>query len=179
MYINKEYKIRKIKPEDILDLHNVSFLTWLDTYPNKEFNITTEDIIYKYEQRLTPEKIAEGKEKIFQIKENECKLLLEYQGKVVALCNVVKNQENNQLQAIYILPKYQGLGLGKSLWIEAIKFLDPNKKTIIHVASYNKKAIKFYEKIGFKSTDKVLVNERFKMRNGAIIPELEMVKGAD
>lgn len=174
--MNKEYKIRKIKPKDILALHNVYFLTWLDVYPNKEFNITAEDIIYKYEQRLAPKKITKGKKKILETKENELKLLLEYKGKVVALCNVVKNPEHNQLQAIYVLPNYQGLGIGSALWLEAVKFLDPSKKIIVHVASYNIKAIRFYEKIGFKSTGKVFIDERFKMRNGAIIPELEMVR---
>ena len=174
--MNKDYKIRKIKPEDVLALHNVYFLTWLDTYPNKEFNITVEDIVYKYEQRLKPEKIAESKEKILQTKENELKLLLEYKGEVVALCNVVKYQKYNQLQAIYILPKYQGLGMGSSLWQEAEKFLDSNKKTIVHVASYNNKAINFYKKLGFKSTGKIFKDERFTMRNGAVFPELEMIK---
>lgn len=175
----KDYKIRKIKPEDILALHNVYFLTWLDIYPNKEFNITAEDIIHKYEQRLTPEKIAESRERILQAKENELKLLLEYNGEVVALCNVTKGQEYNQLQAIYVLPKYQRLGFGSSLWREAKKFLDPNKETIVHVATYNDKAIKFYERIGFISANKIFSDERFKMRNGAIIPELEMLRPAD
>lgn len=59
-----DYKIRKITPEDYLGLHNVYFLTWLDTYPNKEFNITVDDIKYKYEQRLLPKTIEERKEKM-------------------------------------------------------------------------------------------------------------------
>jgi ribosomal protein S18 acetylase RimI-like enzyme len=177
--MNKNYKIRKIKAEDVLALHNVYFLTWLDIYPNKEFNITAKDIVYKYEQRLTPKKIAESREKILQTKDNELKLLLEYQGEVVALCNVVKNQEYNQLQAIYVLPEYQRLGLGSSLWLEAKKFLDLNKKTIVHVAAYNNNAIRFYERLGFISTGKVYSDPRFKMRNGAIIPELEMIRLAD
>ncbi len=176
MNIHKECKIRKIEPEDILALHNVYFLSWLDTYPNKEFNITVEDIVYKYQKRLVPEKIAESKQKILQIKHNELKLLLEYQKEVVALCNVVKNKNYNQLQAIYVLPKHQRLGIGSLIWLEAEKFLDPNKKTIVHVASYNNKAIRFYEKLGFKSTGKIFKDERFKMRNGAIIPELEMTR---
>ncbi len=176
---DNDYQIRKITPDDILALHKIYFLAWLDTYPNDEFHITKEDIIYKYEQRLTPEKIQEGKEKILRTTENELKLLLEYKGEIVALCNVVKEQEYNQLQAIYVLPEYQGLGLGPALWFEAKKFLDANKNTIVHVASYNNRAIRFYEKLGFISTDKVFSDEKFKMRNGAIIPELEMIRPAE
>lgn len=170
------YKIRKIEPDDVLDLHRVYFLTWLDTYPNEEFNITKEDIIYKYEQRLAPEKILESKEKITQTKENELKLLLKDKKKVVALCNVVKEQDYNQLQAIYVLPEYQRMGVGTRLWLEAEKFLDPYKKTIVYVASYNNRAIRFYEKLGFKSTGKIFKDERSKMRNGAVFPELKMVR---
>lgn len=174
--VKNNYKIRKIVPDDVLALHEVYFLAWLKTYPNEEYNITKEDIVYKYEQRLKPEKIIESREKIAQIKENELKLLLEYKGKVVALCNVVKNQNYNQLQAIYVLPEYQGMGIGVSIWSEAEKFLDPYKKTIVHVVSYNNKAIKFYEKIGFKSKGRIFKDERFQMRNGAVFPELEMVR---
>lgn len=176
MDIKNDFKIRKIKPEDILALHNVYFLTWLDTYPNEEFNITKEDIVYKFEQRLAPEKIAESKAKILQTKNNELKLLVEDQGKVIALCNAVKNPEYNQLQAIYVLPEYQGVGIGKSLWLEVEKFLNPHKKTIVRVALYNKKAIEFYKKIGFEVTDKIIKDEKFKMLNGAVIPEIEMVR---
>lgn len=170
------YKIRKITPDDVLALHKVYFLTWLETYPNKEYSITKDDIIYKYEQRLTPEKIAESKEKIVQTKKNELKLLLEHKEKIVALCNVIRGRGYNQLQAIYVLPEYQGLGIGGRIWAEAEKFLNPYKKTIIHVVSYNNKAIKFYEKLGFKSTGKIFKDERFKMRNGAVFPELEMIR---
>lgn len=176
---DNDYQIRKITPDDILALHKIYFLAWLDTYPNDEFHITKEDIIYKYEQRLTPEKIREGRERILRTTENELKLLLEYKGDVVALCNVVKEQTHNQLQAIYVLPGYQGLGFGSALWFEANKFLDANKKTIVHVASYNNRAIGFYEKLGFISTGRVFSDERFKMRNGAMIPELEMIRLVD
>lgn len=125
MFNIKDYKIRDITPDDIPALHNIYSTTWLDTYPNQEFNITKEDIEYKYEQAP--------------------------------------------------LPEYQGLGLGRVLWEEAKKIFDSQKDIIVHVASYNNKAINFYKKLGFVSTGKIFFDERFKMRNGAIIPELEMI----
>lgn len=170
-----DYKIRRITPDDYLGLHNVYFLTWLDTYPNKKFNITVEDIKYKYEQRLLPKTIEERKKKILEKRENEINLLVEYKGEIIALCNGVKNVDYNELQAIYVLPKYQRLGLGHVLWEEAKKFFDSKKNIVVHVASYNKKAINFYEKIGFIKTGKIFSDEKHKMRNGAIIPEAEMI----
>ncbi len=171
----KEYKIRKATPDDVLGLHQVYYITWLDTYPNKEFNITKEDIIFKYESRLTPEKIIERKLKISQIKDNELMLVIEKNNKIIALCNAVQKEDYNQLQAIYVLPDYQRLGLGLILWSEAQKIFSPQKNIIVHVASYNNKSINFYKKLGFVSTEKIFCDEKYKMRNGAIIPELEML----
>jgi len=171
----RNYLIRKVKPEDYLSLHRIYFETWLATYPNEQFNITIEDIKFKFTERLKPEKILERQEKITKIGDKEIMILLEYSNDVIGLCNAVERDEYNQLQAIYVLPQYHGLGFGYALWQEAKKIFNPQKKTIVHVASYNQKAINFYEKLGFKSTGKIFFDEKHKMRNGAMIPELEMI----
>ena len=172
---NKEFKIRKILPDDILDLHHIYLNTWLATYPNKEFKITKTDIKYKFSQKLDPKKIIERKEALANINNNQSMLVLEYKGKLVALCNSLRDKKHNTLQAIYVLPEYQGLGFGRALWTEAQKVFDIKKDIIVHVASYNKNAIAFYERLGFKNTEKIIFDEKYKMRNGAIIPELEMI----
>lgn len=172
---NKGYKIRKARPEDYLDLHNVYLTTWLNTYPNKEFNITKEDIEHKFKARLTPKKIEERKNKIARAGKNELMLVIEKDGQPVALCKAVREKEYNQLQAIYVLPKHQRLGLGLMLWEEAQSLFNMKKDIIVHVASYNNQAIAFYKKLGFISTGKIFKDKKHKMRNGAIIPELEMI----
>lgn len=91
------------------------------------------------------------------------------------MCNGLKNKDYNELSAIYVLPKYQRLGLGYALWEEVKKFFSTEKNIIVHVASYNKKAINFYEKLGFIKTGKIFSDEKHKMRNKAIIPETEMI----
>ena len=171
----KDYKIRKAESGDVLDLHNIYLTTWLNTYPNKELNITEEDIKFKFESRLTPEKIEERKLKISNIGENELMLVVEKDNELIALCNAVQRENYNQLQAIYVLPEYQGFGLGWALWKESQRIFNSKKDTIVHVASYNEKAINFYKKLGFQSTGKIFLDEKFKLRNGAMIPELEMI----
>lgn len=169
------YKIRKATSDDVLGLHQVYFITWLDTYPNQEFNVTKEDIIFKYEGQLAPEKIAARKEKISQIGNNEVLLLVEKNGEIVAVCNAIQEDTHNEIRSIYVLPEYQGLGLGWALWTEAKKIFNPQKETIVNVVSYNDKAISFYKKLGFESTGEIFTDERFKLRNGAVMPELRMV----
>lgn len=169
------YTIRKANLEDVLNLHHVYYITWLDTYPNQEFNITKEDIVYKYESRLTSEKIAERKEEISQMGSNETLLLAEKDGEVVAVCNAIENDSCNEIRSIYVLPEYQGFGLGRALWTEAKKIFNPQKEIIVNVVSYNEKAINFYKKLGFEGTGEIFFDERFKMRNGAVMPELKMI----
>ncbi len=164
----KKYLIRPATFKDYLDIHNICFETWMVTYPNKKFNIREEDIRYKFEKKTK-------KKNTFKTDNKKSRLLLEFSGKIVAFCNCEEKKGFNQLQAIYVLPKYQGVGFAYALWEESKKIFNPQKDIIVNVASYNKKAINFYKKLGFKSTGKVLLNEKHKMRNGAIIPELEMI----
>jgi RimJ/RimL family protein N-acetyltransferase len=44
------------------------------------------------------------------------------------------------------------------------------------VASYNQKAISFYEKFGFKKTGKSVIEDVARFPSGATIPEIEMVR---
>ncbi len=175
--INKNYIIRKAVWDDFMSIHNILFTTWLDTYPNKEFNITKEDIEFNFQQKLLPEEIAKAKIKNYESENlsNISRLILEFSNIPVGFCRSEEKENHNQLQAIYVLPKYHGMGFGYALWQEAKKIFNPKKDTIVHVASYNQKAINFYEKLGFKSTGKIFFDEKHKMRNGAMIPELEMV----
>lgn len=174
-----DYKIREITSDDYMGLQAVYHAAWLDTYPNSEFGITAEDIEYRHAQRLLPEKIEEQKLRIAAKEENEIRLLAEKQGEIIALCNAAVEADCNRLQAIYVLPKYQGLGLGKVLWSEASKIFDRHKETRVNVASYNKKAIGFYEKLGFKMRGEIFFDEKFRMRNGVMMPEVTMVKKAE
>lgn len=62
---------------------------------------------------------------------------------------------------------------------EAQQYLDPAKNIIVQVATYNTNAIAFYERFGFVDTGKRWSDERFRMKSGAVIPELEMLRKAE
>jgi ribosomal protein S18 acetylase RimI-like enzyme len=107
--------------------------------------------------------------------ENENYFVAKVNGKVVGFCFVTKNEERNQLSAIYILPEFQGKGLGKSLWESASSFIDTSKDTFVDVVTYNTQAIEFYKKLGFVDTGRRWSEEKFKMKSGGVLPEMEMV----
>lgn len=95
---------------------------------------------------------------------------------MVGVCWISKNAEHNELLAIYVLPGEQRQGIGNKLWEQALAFFDSSKDIIVHVATYNERAINFYKKLGFVDNGRRFSDEKFKMPvSGNCIPEMEMV----
>jgi ribosomal protein S18 acetylase RimI-like enzyme len=167
--------IASAKPEDAEGIQNVFYKTWLATYPNKEFNITVEDLEYRHRNMFIPENIEERKQGIRDIKDNEKFLVAKINEEVDAVGYFEIVDDKNKLQAMYVLPEHQGNGIGKKLWENAVAFFDPSKDIYVEVVEYNAGAINFYKSLGFMDTGRRFSEERFRMRNGAVFPEMEMV----
>ncbi len=174
-----EIFVSRAKPEDARGMQEVFYKTWLNTYPNVENGISVDDIEDRYKNAFTDETINKRAERILHPPEGETVFVAKEDEKVVGLCFVEKYPEKNQIQAIYVLPEYQGKGIGKKLWSEAKKVFDAGKDVIIEVATYNTQAIEFYKKLGFVDTGKRWRDEKFKMKSGTTIPEMEMVIRAE
>jgi ribosomal protein S18 acetylase RimI-like enzyme len=172
---NKDIKVVKAIPEDALGILNVFYETWLGTYPNDEYGITVDDVEDRFKDSFKKENIKKREEKIKEAGENEIKLNVKEEGKIIGLIHIDISPLNNRLVAIYVLPQYQRKGMGYLLWKEAKKYIDLNKKTLVQVASYNSKAIDFYKRLGFKKTDKIWFDEKYKMKSGNIIPLTELL----
>ena len=81
--------------------------------------------------------------------------------------------------ALYVLPDFQGLGIGYNLFQNSLDFLG-GRDLWFQVASYNKKAIDFYKRFGFIENGPVTEHDSVaKLPSGAQIPEIEMIKPAD
>ena len=170
----KKIEIAPATAEEVRGVAEVFYKTWLATYPNEEVGITTDDIEDKFKDSFTEEDLKKRAEKIKNT--NDGKMLLAKEGdRVVGLVRLTFHPDKNQLQAIYVLPEYQGRGVGKMLWAAAQKLFDPTKDTIVQVATYNMPAIEFYKKLGFVDTGKRWSDEKFRMKSGAVIPEMEMI----
>ena len=175
MDIDSEIIIDKAHPEDAREIQHVFYDTWLATYPNKEYGITRDDIEFRHKERLTDETIEKRKKVLAEMPDNELFLTAKSSGKIAGVCYAIKREDKNQLQAIYILPEYQNKGIGKKLWLEALSFFDPAKDTYVEVTTYNQNAIDFYKRLGFVDTGRRFSDERFRMKSGSIMPEMEMV----
>jgi ribosomal protein S18 acetylase RimI-like enzyme len=161
--------------DDVAAIQEVYYKTWLATYPNDEFGITVDDIEDRYKNRLDEDIITKRKEKIANPPEGQKLFVAKNGNQVVGICRAVRKSDRNQLQTIYVLPEYQGKGIGFKLWNEARKTFDENKDTYVEVASYNDSAIAFYKKLGFVETGRKFSDEMSKFKSGSMIPEIEMV----
>ncbi len=171
-------QISKPTEKDLDGIQDVYYRTYLDTYPNAVIGITREDIEvhFKKDRELSAEDQEKRKQHMLRPPENHLFLVAKDGEEVVGVCRMIQRETVNQLQAIYVLPEYQGQGVGSMLWKECLGFADPLKETIVQLATYNEKAKVFYSKRGFVDTGKRLTEERHRMPvSGVLIPEMEMV----
>lgn len=166
---------RPIK-DDVRDIQDVFYKTWLATYPNEEAGVTVADIEERFKDRYSEENIEKRTRNITEVSNNKLFLIAKDEGVVIGVCLLRKEDSRNELEAIYVLPDYQRKGIGLMFWEKANEFFDAEKDTIVHVAVYNENAIKFYKKIGFKETGKIFKEEKHRMPiSGSYIVQTEFV----
>ncbi|MEI6480576.1 MAG: GNAT family N-acetyltransferase, partial [bacterium] len=144
-------------------------------YPNEEYGITREDIEDMFSKNDNPETLERVKERIKNLGEHTRILVVEIDRKIVGTSRILREESRGKFQTCYVLPEYQGKGIGSMFWNNALKWFDVEKDIFLEVAVYNKNAIYFYEKLGFVDTGKRISDERFKLKSGVVIPEIEMV----
>lgn len=176
-----QISISPANKNDVLGIQKLFYATWVETYPNEEAGITKKDVEDHFEGAFSDETLARVAKRIQELPSTAKFFVAKNRtdGQVVGVCRITLHPDRNQLQAIYVLPQFQQKGVGRQLWDEAVKFFDKSKPVVVDVATYNIKAIKFYEKLGFTDTGERFTEERHKMKNGAYIPEMRMILNLD
>lgn len=98
------------------------------------------------------------------------------QQKIVGFLYAKKNENENAIQAIYVLPDVQGMGVGKKLIGVALEWLGQNKPVSLSVVKYNTQAISFYKKLGFEEDGNVPPSPASKLPSGKEMPEIKMIR---
>lgn len=155
--------------ESLIAMHDQS---WLDTYPNERAGVSREWVQQRISRYSHQEKI-EKRRKMIDKAETDPNVLIriakDEEGSVVGLIMPYRNQETQQVGAIYIDKAYYGTGLAQRLMDEIIAWADPKRPLELEVASYNERAKAFYRKYGF---EEVAGSERLY----EIIPVIEMIR---
>lgn len=165
------------KPEDAEAICDVLRETWLDTYPNAEADITREDIRLrvegKYGERRQKNverwrnniKTTDGSQAVFVARTN---------NRIIGMAAPSLIDGRHEVGALYVLPDVQGQGVGSALMRTIFEWHGTDEDIYLAVASYNQKAIDFYERFGFKKTRSI--EDEGDVYGGRQIPEIEMVR---
>lgn len=122
------------------------------------------------------EKTVGGLEKsIANFTDNNILFVAKGDDRVVGCCFAEKHEDKNTIEALYVLPEFQGTGLAKELFDKSYDLLDKNKDTYLDVFSLNSRGIGFYKKQGFSPTGKKTFDERFKGGDGQLLEITEMI----
>ncbi len=167
-------KVEKVNSSDIWGIFAVQKITWLATYVNEENNITREDILKK--DFSSQERYERWHKTLVENKVNNNIWIIKENKKVIAFCTAEKKIENNKIGAIYVLPDYQGQGLGTALILKAMEWLGNKKEIFLDVVVYNLKAKHFYCKFGFQEIGETPHQELSKLPSGKTLPEIRMAK---
>lgn len=159
-----EFIIRKAKEEDAKDIAYVNAYTWLTTYKGLMPDELLEERVKTIDDRVP--KIINA----IKTKDNFYVALVD--NKVVGIMSYGKSRnqdyiDSGEIKSIYILKDYQGLGLGKSLFMTGIKELLNMgfNSMILNVLELND-AFLFYQKYGGKK-----VSEKIDDFGGTILKE--------
>lgn len=165
--------IRKAKQNDAETLFEIQIQTWLATYTYGE--ITSADLKERFSNR--DERIKRWENWIDSQNEALQISVAVLNDQVVGYCTATKNQEYNEIRAIYISPNQQGKGIGKQLFDHAEEWLNKNPQKIrVYVANFNIGAQKFYEHLGFHH-DASIKEHIMNLPNEKSITSIAMIKG--
>lgn len=169
--VNEQITIRRARSEDAEALSRIKLQIWLDTYQNMDLGISSKDIRAK--DFLCKERIARRAEHMSVDDGINYTLVASTTTKIVGYGRAVKGDTWDEIVTLYVLPEWQGKGIGSKLLTDLLIWLGPDRNVTLGVVLYNKKAIRFYKKFGFQQ-GKQVQHGKPTFPTGKDLPETEM-----
>ncbi|MFJ2190355.1 GNAT family N-acetyltransferase [Kitasatospora sp. NPDC087861] len=140
-------------PDDAAPVGRMQLRAWLQTYPNERAGIDEAWIREHRGPTVTAEGIAQWRvfieEAVRQPDLLFCRVVRSGAEIVGVLCG--RRDEVVTLGPMYLLNEAQGQGIGSQLMGEFLVWAQ-DARMLLWVTDYNEKAIRFYERYGFRTT---------------------------
>lgn len=163
--------VRNARKNDAAQIASVHNRSWIVTYPNESIGLTKEDI-----EALDLESEAKLRKWELSIeRQNEHKKIWVTEtedGEITGYAIATKDPKQSELNAIYVTPECVGSGVGNSLMQTVLQWIGKKNEIIVWVFTHNERAIRFYERHGFRKSGKTSTWP-VGLKN---IPDLEMVR---
>ncbi|HVQ43598.1 MAG TPA: GNAT family N-acetyltransferase [Candidatus Saccharimonadia bacterium] len=138
-------------PDDAAGIAAVQHEAWLATYPNEALGIPRAAIEERVKGFRSPERIAKWRDIIGN--HEEYVVVAKDDHRVVGFgCGKRREDGVGEVTALYILSRYHGTGAAHRLMEAVMGWLEGVSEVRVEVASYNARAIAFYERYGFGLT---------------------------
>ncbi len=146
--------IRTATLDDVEAIRRMHAASWLEAYPNDEEGVAYEWVKAATDEWLTPEKLEFSKQhfgEVFSSPDQFYRVAID-EGKIAGFVHGRREDGKTKLGALYIAKQYYGTGLAQQLAVLVDEWFGDDTVEL-EVVSYNMRAIRFYQKWGFKKVD--------------------------
>jgi ribosomal protein S18 acetylase RimI-like enzyme len=168
---NEIITISGIKIDDAESAQEIMYRSSISVYLS--LGCSNEVIENKFKDRSSIANITKQRKTIESLSSNERFMLARQNGIPVGLCYVERQEKQNYMHALYIVPEYQNQGIAMQLWNHVHEWVT-DKDVYLVVLEGNTPAVSFYEKIGFIKTGKRIENHDLYRNDGTTIFDIEM-----
>lgn len=173
--MSKHFTITPAQLEDAEVLGEVHLESWLQTYPNEELGIDEKWIRETFTKIVSEDGNEFRRNTIKESYQPNSRILYlvvrDKQGKARGFLHASRADGDNpaRLDAIYLTDDVKGTGVAQELMKKALEFVGEQTMEL-QCATYNPRAINFYEKYGFVKQPGTIVKHRAK------IPVMTMIR---
>ncbi len=142
------------------------------TYASPELGISEADIMAEFGE--FDQQVSVWREKILNDSHRAFWLAQTSAGLPIGFSGARKDGADHELELTFVLPEYQGRGIGKRLLEQAFSWLGDEEPIHLEVATHNSRAIELYRHQGFELSAEP--TQPYTLKSGKQIPWTSMYR---